>query len=141
MNFTSNRPLYYFLRACLALLGLFLVSSSLFSLLSPDIIHSESTRPSWQNTLLDVALLLYGLLLLVPYRWLRRRGIFPFALLIFAVGVLWAVYVSFSGLIGLAQGRKSWVVLPVSAIFVALALIAPVALMMRKRFDSGAGAV
>jgi hypothetical protein len=123
------------------LLGLFLMLSSLLSLLSPDVVHSESPRPFWQNALLDVAFLVYGLLLLVPYRCLRRQVIFPVALHIFAIGVLWAAYISLSSLMDLAQGRKSWLILPVSIIFVALTLIAPIVLMMRKRLDSDEGAV
>jgi uncharacterized membrane protein YhaH (DUF805 family) len=136
MSVTSTKALYYFLRAALALLGLFLVSSALFSFLSPDIAHSESQRPTWQNTLLDVAFLLYGLLLLVPYRWLRQPFLFPIALLVFALGILWAVYVGISGFVGLVQGRKSWLILPVSIIFVVLAMAAPTALMMRRRLDA-----
>jgi len=135
MSITTNRTLYYFLRACLALLGLLMVGLSLFSMLYPDIVHSESSRPSWHSYLFDVALLLYGLLLLVPFRWLKRPLVFPFAMLVFALGVLWAAYASLSGLAGLAQGRKSWLILPASAIFVVLAMIAPAALMVRRRFD------
>ncbi len=135
MSITTNRTLYYFLRASLALLGLLLVGLSLFSMLYPDIVHSESSRPSWQSYLFDVALLLYGSLLLVPFRWLKQPLVFPFAMLVFVLGVLWAAYAGLSGLAGLAQGRKSWLILPAAAIFVVLAMIAPAALMVRRRFD------
>jgi hypothetical protein len=131
MSVAADRALYYFLRSCLALLGLFFLASLLY----PDVVHSESSRPSWQNVFLDVALLLYGSLLLVPFRWLRQSPLFPVALLVFTLGVLWAVYAGLSDLVGLAQGRKSWLLLPASAIFVVLALIAPAALLMWRRID------
>ena len=135
MSVTADRALYYFLRACLALLGLFLVASALASLLYPDVVHSEPSRPSWQNVFLDVAFLLYGSLLLMPFRRLRQSPLFQGALLVFTLGVLWAAYAGLSGLVGLAQGRKGWLILPASAIFVVLALIAPAALLMRRRLD------
>lgn len=136
MNVNANRALYYPLRAALALLGLFLISSALLSFLYPDIVHSESRRPVWQNTLLNAAFLLYGLLLLVPYRRLTQSFMFPVALFVFALGVLWAAYACVSGLAGLVQGRKGWLILPLSGLFVALAVGAPVALMMRRRLDA-----
>ena len=135
MSVITNRGLYYFLRAGLALLGLFLIASSFFSLLYSDVVYSEPSRPSWQNVLLSVAFLLYGSLLLVPFRWLRQPPLFPVALLVFSLGGLWAAYAGLSGLVGLAQGRKSWLMLPASAIFVVLALIAPLALLMRRWLD------
>ena len=131
----SSKPSYYLLRACLALLGLFLVTSSLFSILYPEIVHSESSRSSFQNLFINVGLMVYGGFLLMPFRWLKRSLLFPFALLIFALGALWAVYISVPGLIGLIQGRKSWLILPVSVIFVLLGLVAPAVLMMRRRLD------
>ena len=135
MSITTNRTLYYFLRACLALLGLLLVGVFLFSLRYADIIHTESPRPSWQIYLFNLALLLYGSLLLIPFRWLKRPPVFPFAMLVFALGVLWAAYAGISSLVGLAQGRKSWLILPAATIFVVLAIIAPAALVVRRRFN------
>ena len=98
----------------------------------PDVVHSESARPSWQNALFDLAFLLYGSLLLIPFRWLKQAFLFPFALLVFALGILWAAYVGLTGLVGLVQGRKSWLILPVSVIFMMLTLLAPAALIGRQ---------
>ncbi|MCM3871221.1 MAG: hypothetical protein ND895_11085 [Pyrinomonadaceae bacterium] len=131
MSVTSSKLLYYLIRACLALLGLFLMTASVFSIFYPDIVHSESSR----SYLRDVTLMVYGGALLVPFRWLRRSFLFPLALLIFTLGVMWAVYASLPGVVGFIQGRKSWLILPVSAIFLVLAVIAPAALIMRRRLD------
>jgi hypothetical protein len=136
VSLTRKQRLYYFLRASSALLGLFLIASAIFSLLYPDIVHEETQRLGWQNRLLDVAFLFYGLSLLAPYRWLKRRFLFSVALLVFAIGGMWMVYVSFTGLVGLIQGRKSWHILPASVIVVALAWSAPAALVMRRRLDA-----
>ena len=135
MTFTSNKTLYYVLRAGLVLLGAYLVSLSLFSLLLPDVLYSEAGRSSWPNRL-DAALMLYGLLLIVPHRWLNQPLVFPFALLVFALGIVWAAYVSISGLIGLVRGQQSWFSLPALIIFLLLALLAPVALMMHRRLNT-----
>ena len=136
MRVAPSRALYYSLRASSALFGLFLVSSSIFSFVFPDIAHSESQRPPWENNALDVAFLLYGLLLLVPYRWLMQPLLFAVVLLVFTLGAMWTVYVGLTGLVGLVQGSKSWVILPVSIIFVLLAMSAPAALVVRRRFDA-----
>jgi hypothetical protein len=135
MNVTSSKILYYLLRAFLVLLGLFLRTSSTLSILNPEIAHSESSDSASRNTLIDVCLLIYGGVLLVPFRWLSRSFTSPFALLGFAAGILWAAYTGMTGLVGLMQSRKSWIILPVSAVFVLLALSAPLALAMRRRLD------
>lgn len=132
MTFTSNKTLYYVVRAGLVLLGAYLVSLSLFSLLLPDVLYSEAGRSSWPNRL-DAALMLYGLLLIVPHRWLNQPLVFPFAVLVFALGIVWAAYVCISGFIGLVRGQQSWLSLPGLIIFMLLALLAPVALMMHRR--------
>ena len=134
MSVTLNKTLYRVVRVGLALFGAYLVSLSLFALLYPDIIYSESPRPSWPNRL-DAALMLYGLLLIVPHRWLNQPLVFPFALLVYALGIVWAAYVSVSSLIGLVQGRLSWLSLPAVITFMLLTLLAPVALMMHRRRD------
>jgi hypothetical protein len=136
MRVTSSKHFYYSIRACLALLGLFLVTASVFSIVYPDIVHSELSPSTIRNFLIDVSLLVYGGLLLTPFRWLKRSFVFPFALLIFALAGLWAAYTSLEGMVGLLHGKRSWLILPVSAIFILLTLSAPGALIMRSRLDA-----
>lgn len=135
MSVTSNKHLYYSLRMCLVLLGLFLVTTSVLSFVFPTIFHSESAHSPLGDKILDFGLLVYGALLLTPFRWLKRAYVFQVTLLVFTIGILWSVYTSFASIIGLLQGRQSLLILPVSATFFLLVLMAPGALLMRRRLD------
>ena len=131
MSVASNKTLYYILRVCSALLGVFFVSLSLLSLLYAA---TGSQRSSWPNSS-QAALMLYGLLLIVPHRWLNQPLVFPFTLIVFALGILLTAYVGLSGVMGFVQGRNGWLILLESIILMLFALFAPAALVMHRRLD------
>lgn len=133
INLNAYRVLYYLVRTCLALFGALMLMGAVVRLLYPDIVYSESQRTLRLNVLLDVTFLIYGSLLLAPFRWLIHRFVFPVAMVAFGCGILWMIYASAGSVTGVIQGRKSLLALPVAVIYVALSLVAPVTLLLRRR--------
>ena len=128
--------IYWILRVSAVILGLLMISSSLSSLVFPDIIHSEAPyRLAWQQIILDIAFLIYGLLLLVPHRWFIRNPLFIGKLLLLGIGVLWFFYVAVTSFLEFSQGRKHWLIVPVSIAMILLGLIAPLSLVLKKRMS------
>ena len=131
---SNNQVFYWLLRTCLFGLGLLLVSTAISSQLYPDVIHSEgAARPFWRQILFDGALFLYSLLLLAPHRWFLRQPFFAGKMILLGIGVLWAAYIFLFSVVDFGHGKKSWLIVPFTFIFVLVALLAPFTLWLKRR--------
>ena len=130
------RPARGYLVAC-GLLVLFLTLAS--QVMMPELYYDQGPPPPWPERAPAVAgTLAYALLLILPYRWTLRGWSYRVRLALLIVTSLWLVYAVATGVHEVLLGRKHWVAVPASVFVLALALLAPGALILRKRsLDAG----
>lgn len=116
--------------------GVVLVLSMFASqVMMPGLYYDAGPVPPWDERVVGViAGLAYALLLILPYRWSMRGWAFRarFALLILTS--LWLALVAGSGLYDFLEGGKDWLIVPVSVLVLALAILAPSALVVRRKW-------
>jgi hypothetical protein len=134
---------YYCLRLSLALFGVLMVSSGLLFLAIPDLAHSDGPpdAPPDPWGVAEMGFLLYGVLLLVPFRVLKQPPLFPLAMFVFTLSAVWTAYRTFLALIEFVRWQEAlahWLLLPFLIIPLLLTLAAPRALILLRRLDADA---
>ena len=100
----------------------------------PELYYDDGPVPPWPARAVDVAIGLgYALLLVLPYRWSVRGWAFGVRFTLLVLTSLWLCYVVASGIYGLIQGEKHWLVAPTSVLVLGLAILAPATLVARRR--------
>ena len=108
-------------RALAVLVGFLWLAVSAASILGL-LPYSNETPAVGDRILRAVPLVFVGGLLVLPYRWVRsapwRRAVTVGLVLV----VGWILYLAAGGVRGYLAGRKSWHVVPASAVFVTLGI-------------------
>jgi hypothetical protein len=134
-NWNWFRATYRMLRIAVFLFGLLLASMALLQLISPQSIDSaDGSSPLWKAQIRGLVMLTYASFMLLPHRWFTtNRFWFIVALGILSLGGLWMLKTSAVGVLDYFRGGRHWGILPTSAIFMILAVTAPVTLLMKTR--------
>jgi membrane protein YdbS with pleckstrin-like domain len=120
-----------FILAC-GLLVLFLTIASQFMM--TELYYDRGPAPPWPDRAPAVAgTLAYALLLVLPYRWSVDGWSYRIRLTLLLAGSLWLVVAIAIAVRDVLLGRKHWVAIPASLFVLALAVLAPVALILRRR--------
>ena len=116
---------YRVMRVAAAVYGVLVTVSSVGALMAPD-----ETR---EQRLLDVALILYGLLLIAPHRWTVRDPWYKLKLYALMLGALWSLWASLTALSAFASGDRPWPIVPIALLFITVGLAAPLTLILHRR--------
>jgi hypothetical protein len=136
---TTRSALYWVMRVLAAGLGCLLVMSGGAGLLVPGIVHSaQPDSPQAWLLARDVACLLAGMSLLLPYRLTVRPWQMGMRLAI-AVGVSGLVTVlAFEGVTDYARGGRHWAIIPTAVVALLSAWSALGSLLMARARLRGA---
>jgi hypothetical protein len=103
----------------------------------PGLYYDAGPAPPWPDRAIGtVGGLAYALLLVLPYRWSTRGWTFRVRLTLLVLASLWLAFAAAGGIYSFMEGGKDWLIVPVSVLIFALAILAPGALLARKKMDS-----
>jgi hypothetical protein len=119
--------------ACGVLLILSMFASQV---MMPGLYYDAGPVPLWHERIVGViAGLAYALLLILPYRWSTRGWAFRLRLTLLIFASLWLAIVGASGISAFMEGGKDWLIVPASVLILGLAILAPGALVVRRKMD------
>jgi hypothetical protein len=119
--------------ACGVLLILSMFASQV---MMPGLYYDAGPVPPWHERIVGtLAGLAYALLLILPYRWSTRGWAFRVRLTLLILASLWLALAGGSGLYGFMEGGKDWLIVPASVLILSLAILAPGALVVRRKMD------
>ena len=126
---------YLVARGYVFVCGVVVILSTITSqVLMPELYYDAGPMPPSRDRSVGIlANLGYALLLILPYRWSVRGWAFRIRLTLLIFGSLWLSYGVVSGIYGFMQGQKYWVVVPASVLILGLAILAPGALVARRK--------
>jgi hypothetical protein len=135
MNNKVMRRSYLLARGYVFLCGVILILSTYVSqVVMPELYYDNGPVPTWHDRSFDIlATLGYALLLLFPYRWSVRGWAFRVRLALLIMVSLLLSYVVITGMYGFMQGQKHWLIVPASGLILGLAILAPSALIVKRR--------
>jgi hypothetical protein len=120
----------------LAAVWIFASAASYFFV--PGLYFDQTTVPSPERrSVMFAASVAFSALVAAPYRWTLRGVPFLFRLAVFLVVSLWLLAVSAQAFLGFARGTKHWLVVPVSAVLAAFAIVLPLSLVVARRIYNG----
>ena len=133
---SATMRFYLLARGYIVVCGLFGVFAIYAGqVMTPTLYYDEGPVPPWTDRSLDIARNFgYALLLLLPYRWSMRGWFYRVRLALLIVASPWLAYAIATELYWLLQGRKHWLIIPASISILALAILAPSALVFRRRW-------
>ncbi len=126
---------YLLARGYVFICGVILILSTYTSqVVTPELYYDNGPVPAWHDRSVDIlAGIGYALLLLFPYRWSIRGWAFRIRLTLLIFSSLWLCYSVIDGIYGFMQGQKHWLIVPASVIILGLAVLAPSALIIKKK--------
>jgi hypothetical protein len=102
----------------------------------PGLYYDAGPTPAWPDRAIGtVGGLAYALLLVLPYRWSTRGWAFRVRLTLLVLASFWLAFAAASGIYGFIEGGKDWLIVPASVLIFALAILAPGALLARRKMD------
>ena len=135
MDGNVMRRSYLLARAYVFVCGVILILSTYTSqFVMPELYYDNGPVPPWHDRSVDMLVSLgYALLLLLPYRWTVSGWLFGVRLTLLIFVSLWLSYVVVTGIYGFIEGQKHWLIVPASGLILALAILAPGALIVKRR--------
>lgn len=102
----------------------------------PELYYDAGPTPPWSDRAIGtVGVLAYALLLVLPYRWSTQGWAFRVRLTLLVLASLWLAFAAASGIYSFMEGGKDWLIVPASVLIFALAILAPGALLARRKMD------